>query len=357
MSSNYAFRVQRHRRAGGETLISLLIATLIMAVIGTVMMQYFATVSMQSLKLESRVDNLTAAKMVLDKLARQVRQARNIGDVYGETQLAANPTADVTPGASTNPSGTLSATTPDSQIESGSATLMAAYFPSGTDPFYGASGIANSQVTQNFPGSPWPAAPYYLSGSCLIVQVPCFDQYGFPQAVNATTMQNVEALDTYVYMIVPDTSATARMRTALGAQAANTTLYALQVAIFPAPPYITNVPTNRGTGAPQTLLTNIVGPYTKVSPESICVFQYVNNQQITGGLAQNSITNDFQSNPTGVLNAQNLCLFTGVVANLQILNWDQRNHVTIQPIRTEMYLRNNADATIMCGQAQTQSQY
>lgn len=335
------FARAERRACRGETLISVLIAALIMGIVTTLILSLFAVSTKEGVQLTARIDNLNAARIVLERLGRQVRMARNIGDVQGIVSPASDPTSGVDPGPTTNTFQVIGDNVPLAQVQNGTACNMSASFPSPGNPFYG----PNQQfgLTTHWPWGGNATTPYTLSRDTLIIQVPTFDANGFPNSIQ--TVQNLPSLDTYVYRLVDDPGTQSLYRR----QFPNATaprFYQLQWACFPAPLNQTNKPTGVGAGIPMTILKNIVGPLDDNG--NICAFQYVNSQSITGGLAQNSTTRNFDSSTAaGALNEQNLALFTGVIVDFQILTWDARGKVNLQPVRSEVYLHNNSQASVM----------
>jgi hypothetical protein len=125
-----------------------------------------------------------------------------------------------------------------------------------------------------------------------------------------------------------------------------TPFYKLEVAGYPAEAASTNFPAGWKTGVPNIVLRGIVGPLDKTG--KLTCFQYVNQRAIAGAEVQNSVTTNFDNKTAvGALNEQNLPLFTGVIANFQIMMLDGKAKPTVQTMRSEMFLRNNAAATIM----------
>lgn len=90
---------------------------------------------------------------------------------------------------------------------------------------------------------------------------------------------------------------------------------------------------------PQKVLTGLVGPFD--ANGTISVFQYLQS-------TTNTVTTNFDSNTAqGATNELDLQLFNAVIANLEIMTRDSRGKMLVQVIRTAMYLRNNAAATLI----------
>lgn len=100
-------------------------------------------------KLGNKLDNVLAARQMLERLGPNLRMGRNVGDGL----VASN------------------------------------QFPLSTNPLWGTSG----------------QGPYTLSNTQLIVQVPVFDTNGYPTVIPPPLVPiNMPNVDTYVYQVVPD---------------------------------------------------------------------------------------------------------------------------------------------------------
>ena len=323
------FNRLRIRSQQGTSLVSLLVATLIMGFVAISIMGLMSLNTQESRSAYLRTDSLNAARVALDKMGRLMRMARCIGDVQGTIVPSTDPYAQVASGPSTDSWAVKNGTIPSGMIEDGTATNLSTTFPSLGDPYYHppiTTGSGKSAVTQtgtmvNQVQWPWGGSAttgYTLDGQTLIIQVPTFDDTGFPRAVQDG--QTLSALDTYVYNLVQNN------------QAAGT--WNLELAIFPAPLGKTNMPPGLGGGVPQVVLSNIIGPIDPVTNQPV-VFQYVNSRD-------NSVTTAPIQN--------DLVLYSGVVCNLQILNRStnsNRQAGQVTSLRSEMYLRNNSSCSIM----------
>ena len=319
-------KMKQIRSCKGDSLVGLLVATLIMSFVAMGIMGLMSLNVSESAKTYSRTDNLNAARTALDKLGRMVRMARSVGDVQGTTLPTTNPYANFPPGPSTDTFQTKGNTITVASVESGTAVNRSAAFPSTGDPFYGPNGTENSKTSW-----PWGGGintPYRLAGDTLVIQVPSFDNNGYPNAV--VNGLRLAAVDTYVFKVVPDPT-----------RPGPTSWYSLQMAAFPAPAdggtKRTNIATALQPGVPVTLLSGLVGPLDNNG--NLVVFQYVKS-------SDNSSTTSFAA---GSQAENDLVLYDGIVANLQIMTAgataNQRSTVTT--LRSEMYLRNNASAQIM----------
>lgn len=291
----------------------------------------------------NRADSLTAARVSLDKMGRLIRMARTIGDVQGEVPPASDPYAAFPPGQSVDTSKVQNNNVDPLAVVTGAAVSSSAVFPSSVDFNYGDP--SNPGVSQSPPwvgAWPWGGGgvnnPYRLDAQTLILQVQCFDSMGFPRKLDNGTSAPMPAMDTYVYKVVEDVQKENQ-------DPGPTRWYRLELACFPAPANKTNMPTTMQPGVPQVVLSNIVGPVNQGDLTGMpAVFQYMD--QTRSPLV---LTSSF---PTGGQNEQNLIAFRGIVVNLQVMNLDANRRASVSSVRSEMFLRNNATATIMGGVAQ-----
>lgn len=333
--------MRKQRTSSGESLVSILVATLLIGIVAAAVGSLAVLSSSESSKLQGRVAGVDQARIALDRIGRLVRMARNIGDLQGQVVPASDPTVNVSGDFALDYSGLVSDTVPVDQVIAGTACNMSATFPSVGDPYYGPSGSLKNATSW-----PWGGGPYTLSADTLVVQVPTFDDGGFPNRAlrNDPTQPNIQALDTYVYKIVVDNDYKNEMKRLIPTLA--TTYYKLEVACFPAEAASTNMPRNWSPGKPITVLRGIVGPLDRNG--KITVFQYVNQRSIAGGQSANSVTTNFDdSTAEGAANQDNLPLFTGVMCNFQLMSIDVKRKPMVETLRSEMFLRNNASATIM----------
>jgi type II secretory pathway pseudopilin PulG len=330
------------RSQSGASLIELMIALFLMSFVSAGIFGLATLNNQEGQKIFNKIDSLNAAREVIDTIGEDVRMARSVGDIYG---ITTPPTQQlVTPGAVHGPSTNVSLVNAISQVNS-TNTLASSSFPSLGDPFYG-----NGQV----PAGGWPAfpgngttsgvagPPYTLGEDTLIIQVPIFDQPGaggnasypggFPTSVKTTPQPVVtmEAMDTYVFQILPDPSYPGT--------------YMMQLSGFPGVGNGPNGTTANSTmsinSTARTILKGIIGPLD--SNGNVCAFQYIDKTNPTQPVT--TVTN-----PTNI---------SGVIVTLQILNNNASNNSKPEStdsqwvsvgFKSEMYMRNNTLADIIGG--------
>jgi len=285
----------RHReRTSGFSLVEMMVSVFIMGMVTAGISEMMLMNSQGTWKLYNRVDSINAARNAIDRIAMNVRMARNIGDIYGQSVPEGDPVVSVDFGTN--------------------------YFPAPNNPMYGASQTPSG----GWPSSPWPTKPYILSNQCLIVQVPIFDDNGFPKKWPKDTgsppaESNLDNVDTYVYMVLPD--------------ATKPGTYMMQVACIASPNTTRPI-----LNPPRTILRGIVGPVDSVS-QKLKVFQFLT----VDGVPQDYIGST-QASYDGVISN-----YTGVVVNLEIkreqTEQTEKNSTTLG-IKSEIFMRNNTLATI-----------
>lgn len=274
--------------------MEMLASVVIMGIVTAGISQMMLMNSQGSWKLYNRVDSLNAARNAVDRIAMNVRMARNIGDIYGE---------GVTEGE------------PPVLFEYGTN-----YFPAPQNPMYG----AGQTPPGGWPSSPWPTKPYILSNQCLIVQVPNFDTYGFPKkwaegTGSPAAANDLDNVDTFVYMVLPDTT--------------NPGTFMMQVSCIPSPNS-----TRPSMIPPKTILRGIVGPLDP-DVQQPKVFQFLD---VAG------IPLDYIGATTATYDGA-LSNYTGVIVNLEIKREQEeaseKNSTTLG-IKSEIFMRNNTLATL-----------
>jgi type II secretory pathway pseudopilin PulG len=302
------------RSAKGGTIIEMLVTTVVMSILALAFMGILLVNFKTNAKIDNMQDTINAVRMVKERIGRDVRMGRSIGDVYGAQYV--DPATGM-------------------QFVQGSDL-----FPSTQDPVYGNAA----------PPTPtgWSSPPWRLGNQCLIVQIPILDNHndtttrhqvdpnkmGWPTMIPAgqgspppaTNQDNVE---THVYMIVPDAN--------------NPGEYLLQYCAFAGYPVAGYNPGAHNTlansnGSAQTLLTGIIGPLDSAGNPK--VFQFVSKTN-SNGTPDDSILPTPQCSPD----------YTGVVVNLEVKRHQTtvktRRDISLTPIgmKLEVFLRNNALAT------------
>ena len=232
--------IRRRRKAHGFSLVEMLISVAIIGIVSAGTAELLFMNSQGSWKLFNKVDGLNAARLVIDRLAMDVRMARNVGDIAGTPFVDG---ADI-------------------------PTVGSNQFPTTLNALYG----AGQNPPGGWPSAPWPSRPYTLSNTCLVIQVPVFDANGFPTKTGSN-----DNLDTYVYQVLADPTETGT--------------FMLQVASFP------------GTGStrpvllpPRTLLRGIIGPLDSAT-QTPKTFQYLT----ISGVPQDIVVGTEAPNYTGVI--------------------------------------------------------
>jgi prepilin-type N-terminal cleavage/methylation domain-containing protein len=281
----------------GMTLLEMLAAISIMGISGAGIAGLLMLNGMTTNRLSNKVDSLNNARQVIERIGKDVRMARNIGDVFGNTIQTFDAFGNAIP-----------------------ITMGSNEFPSDENPkLYAVNG-----------GWPWgfsENSPMTLSSNTLIVQVPVFDANGFPTGIavgqgNPPTQSYQDNVDTYVYKISPDPDLEGT--------------YKLEVAGFPGPG---SNPAFGGmhikSNPPLPILRGIVGP---IDPATGIPgpFQYVDRIQPTA-----------IPKTTGANNGEANANLTGVVIafELKTSTANAMAPATVG-IKTEVYMRNNALSTV-----------
>lgn len=156
----------KQRRYTGLSLPELLVSLLIMSYVMAGLVGLIYTSNAVNFRLSHKVDNILMCQQAVDRLQSKIREARYLGDGYS-----------------------------------------CRYFPLADNPIYG------RRNQQKWTAQPWPNPPYVLSGHTLILQIPVFDNDGFPQSLQTEYDKSqpveegaeaAEDLDTYVYQVLPD---------------------------------------------------------------------------------------------------------------------------------------------------------
>ncbi|MBY0545963.1 MAG: hypothetical protein K2W95_01600 [Candidatus Obscuribacterales bacterium] len=307
-------RAALRRTAGGASLVELVITVLVMSFVSTAIFGMLVATMGQSKKLNNKCDAVDMARHALEKIGRDVRMGRTLGDCYG--------TYDATIGA----------------------VVGTNIFPSpgGQNPVYNNGAAPSGGWPSGSQTNSFGAPPYTIGNQTLVVQVPIFDNntasanYGFPGVTifNGTTIENVE---THIYRCYLDPD-----------QAGHPNEYVLDWMKVPGVNNSSNqLPARVG---PMRICSGIVGPRPTANPNGApIVFQYLYALD-PGGTPRNGF-----EEPVGTPRTTWGALFNGVVVNLEI---KQHNDTSANPqssgnfkqqqvlaLKSEFFLRNNTSAT------------
>jgi hypothetical protein len=297
-----------------------LVTTVIMGIVSTAFMAVLLVNYKTNAKVDNMQDTLNAVRAIKERISKDVREGRSLGDIYGSTQVD-HSYIDPTTGQ------------PSTMVVGSDG------FPSTNDPLYSTGAPA-------IPG--WPTAttgsPYRLSNQCLVVQVPILDDHqdtaqghfrntaavGWPtQIPNPNGLGPQDNVETHVYRVVQDPDT-----------ANHPGEWLLQYASFggasSALSNFTGYNPTVHTFGPQTLVAGVIGPLdANGNPK---VFQFISPKR--SGTPVDSI-------PNPSFTAE----YTGVVCNLEVkrhqdMSATQKNFsVTPTGMKIEVFLRNNALAT------------
>jgi type II secretory pathway pseudopilin PulG len=294
------------RNNNALTLVELLVVSLVMGFLSAAAFGIIVSTMGQGRTLEQKCDGINAARNALDKIGRQVRMGRNIGDCFGDI----NPLSGVVTGTPNFP-----------------GSNDAIYGNGAADPPGGWPVWADSSAPSSFTMAPYPGDGTCNGNNCLICQVPVFDANGFPLGIppgykspgssvvaNPTTTGTV--VQTYIYRVLPDP--------------ANPGEFLLQVAVIPGYG-------QPAAGPPRTLAKAIVGPINPATGQPR-IFQYIDRVNPT-----NPPVDGIPAG--GTPPAAN---YSGVIVNLEINSHQSSvNQADSKPLalKSEVYLRNNSMAT------------
>jgi prepilin-type N-terminal cleavage/methylation domain-containing protein len=297
------------RCTGGMSLVEMLITVVIMGIIMAGTSEMVMINNSSSLNMLNKVDSLNAARQLVERIGKDVRMARNVGDIFG--QLINSVTGMPYSGAMPPPAGA-------------AVTIGREYFPAELNPNYG----GGQTPTNGWPVAPWPSKPYTLSNTTLVVQIPVFDSNGFPTMIakgvgNPTAFSNLDNVDTLVYQVLPATASDPNYDP-------NTPTWIIQEAVFRGllgGTFQNHVMLN----PPVTIMSGIVGPINPNTGQPR-IFQYLAH---SGGDPQDTVA------------AATLSDITGVVVNLEVRR--KQEDVTDPQslgIKSEVYMRNNTLSTM-----------
>lgn len=293
------------RHGSGFSMVELLVTVLVMAISSSAIFGMLITIMGQSHKLQNRCDTIEVARNGLEKVGRDMRGGRSLGDVFG--------------------------TEVNNMVEGSDI------FPSSRNPLYGAG---------QTPPNGWPVwsdfskpESFRLSNTTLVVQVPVFDQNGWPSAIPQVQlppgMQTQANVETHIYMVVPDPQFPGEWQ--------------LQWAKIPGAAVPGYDAANLRPSTSQTIATGIVGPLNPMTGQPR-VFQYLDKLDGTG------TPRDTIPDP------QNMVNYSGVIINLEIRQHRDTSQVSgkfiktsILALKSEIFLRNNSIATTVGMPSQAQS--
>jgi prepilin-type N-terminal cleavage/methylation domain-containing protein len=327
--------MRKIRSSSGFTLTELLIVTGIMSFVAAASLAMMVATMTQGHVMENKIDTVDSVRNSLEKIGREVRMGRSLGDVYGNL---------ITVGTDTVVTGSLS-------------------FPSNNDVLYGNGAVASAGVSaqggNNGGGVPFNGWPVWVDGTqpttftcsntCLIVQTPIFDASGFPIAIPANAGNSTVAfakqednMETHIYRVIADPAIAGE--------------YQMQYAVFPGLNALnTNPPPSNQLG-PITICTHIIGPINPATnlPRT---FQYLDKTATTTNVApMNTLAYGTpEDSPTSGGNqtaGQLISNYSGVIVNLELQSTAYSNmQQNVKPfaIRSEVFLRNNAQTTTIGG--------
>lgn len=285
------------KRRTGFSVVELMVSVLVMTFASTAIFSLLISTADMSQKVSNKMDSVNACRNVMERLSKDVRMGRALGDVYGSNVEL---WVDTTTGA------------PVTGFQGSDA------FPSNRNPCYGAGQTPTG-------GWPWQGPPYRMNNTTLIVQTPIFGSTGYPTSVpggggspaSASAQDNVE---THIYKVLPDPD-----------QLRNPGQYILQMSRIGGYPVAGYNPASVSS-VPQTILTGIVGPMDSGGQPKI--FQYLDKTDASG------TPQDSFADPGAIPNC------TGVIVNLEVMKQlEGSKRPSALGLKTEVFLRNNALST------------
>jgi type II secretory pathway pseudopilin PulG len=294
------------RGSGGFTIVEMLVSVILVSIGVLALGELLLLHSKYAGSTSNVIDNVNNGSIAITHISQDIRQARNIGDVYGNL--------DSTTGS----------------------YLGTTTFPSNNNPLYG----AGQAPANGWPsGTGWGSGPYTCSGDTLIVQIPIFDNnkaaaavggpYGFPTKIDksmslASPKHDEENVETHIYKVLADPDAPGT--------------YMLQRVKIPGlsvatanPAYVAaNV-----TTAPQTICRGIIGPFAGGSavPQ---VFQYLNKLHM----------DQPKFVPQGAFGDNDVPDFSGICLNMELKSdANDKRQPKYLAFKSECFFRNNAIAT------------
>lgn len=285
------------RRRTGFSVVELMVSVLVMTFASTAIFSLLISTADMSQKVSNKMDSVNACRNVMERLSKDVRMGRALGDVYGSNVELWTDTVTGQPVLGFQGSDA---------------------FPANRNPCYGSGQTPIG-------GWPWTGPPYQLNNTTMIVQTPIFGASGYPTSVpsgsgNPALPSAQDNVETHIYKVIPDPD-----------QLRNPGQFILQmskIAGFPTAGYNPAVISS----APQTILTGIVGPMDSQGQPKI--FQYLDKTDASG------TPQDTFADPGTVANC------TGVIVNLEVMKQlEGARRPAALGLKTEVFLRNNALST------------
>lgn len=295
-------------------MIELLIAVSIMTFASASMLALMYHSNNTNWKVSNKLDATNQARIAVERMARDVRMGRSIGDVYGDPIQLSPPPNEVIGWQGSD------------------------RFPSINNPVYG----GGAQPPGGWPTS-WPNPPWQLSNTCLIVQVPIFyanpnnpadPMNGWPTMISAgNPPQNKDNVETHIYMVRQDPD-----------QVNNPGEWQIQFFKAPGANIVNGYVAANNVFGPEVICKGIIGPLDPVSNQPK-IFQFLDRIDATG-------------TPKDAIDGPQAANYTGILVNLEIRKHDSganganardaegnTKHSSVVALKTEIFMRNNALAT------------
>ncbi|MBY0360128.1 MAG: prepilin-type N-terminal cleavage/methylation domain-containing protein [Candidatus Obscuribacterales bacterium] len=215
-------QAQKRDRQSGATLIEMVVVIAVMAIVSTAIFSILVTTLSSYRKLDNETSSVQVVRNAIERIGKDVRMARSLGDIFGTTDRT------IYPDDTNNP------------------MTVGYIWPTWSD------GSAPSSFT--------------LSSDTLIIQVPIFDTNGFPLQVNDLAAEPQSNVETHIYRVLHRASDPAGE-------------YVLEYMAVPG----TTMSTYDATTAerkPRIIATGIIGPLVSGNPVPR-VFQYIDINQNT----------------------------------------------------------------------------
>lgn len=267
------------RSDSGTTLVEMTIVISVMAIISTAIFSILISTLASYRKLDNETSTVQVVRNAIERIGKDVRMARSLGDIFGATDQT------VFPDATNNPI------------------------------------VGNSYVWPTWSDGTTPSS-FTLGGDTLVIQIPIFDNNGFPlQVPGYAGSSNVE---THIYRVLHRATDPSDE-------------YVLEYACVPGTTVAGSYNATTATRKPTVVATGIIGPL--VSGNAVPrVFQYID-------VDQNVVDSTFAT-------PNNLSDFTTIAINLEVRKHEatakfgsQYKDAGVWAVKQEVYMRNNAHAT------------